>query len=55
MNAYRMNHLARKLGLSPSPVGDGRLRDALKSTSFGALSAARAIVRGRLPGAGRWY
>ena len=39
---YQVNHYLRKLGLSPAPPGQSRLRDTLKSTGLGALSKSGA-------------
>jgi hypothetical protein len=42
---YRLNHLLRKSGLSPSPPGGVRWRDRLKVAAAGGLDFARRVRR----------
>jgi hypothetical protein len=46
---YRMNHLLRRLGLEPRPVGESRMRDETKHALFRAQEALRAIAALRSP------
>jgi len=47
VETYRANHVLRKLGLSPTPVGDSWVRDALKHRTLGAVRRVRDLARGR--------
>lgn len=44
---YRANCVLRRLGLSPTPVGDSRVRDALKRRTLGAARRVRDLAHGR--------
>jgi len=47
VETYRANHVLRRLGLSPTPVGDSWVRDSLKRRTVGAVRLARDLARGR--------
>ena len=47
VETYRVNHVLRRLGLSPIPAGTSVLRDALKRHALGAVRRLRALARGR--------
>jgi len=47
VETYRANHVMRRLGLSPAPVGDSWVRDSLKRRTVGAVRRARDLARGR--------
>jgi hypothetical protein len=47
VETYRANHVMRKLGLSPAPVGGNWVRDSLKRHTVGAVRLARDLARGR--------
>jgi hypothetical protein len=49
VQTYRANHVLRRLGLSPTPVGDSWVRDSLKRRTVGAVRLARDLARGRTP------
>ncbi len=47
VEAYRVNHVMRKLGLSPTPVGESRLRDSVKVRTLAAARRVRSLAQGR--------
>ncbi|HEU4728985.1 MAG TPA: cupin-like domain-containing protein [Kofleriaceae bacterium] len=47
VETYRVNHVLRRIGLSPRPVGDSWVRDSLKQRTLGAVRRVRALARGR--------
>jgi hypothetical protein len=47
VETYRANYVLRKLGLSPTPVGDSWVRDSLKHRTLGAARLVRDLARGR--------
>ncbi|HET7501941.1 MAG TPA: cupin-like domain-containing protein [Kofleriaceae bacterium] len=47
VETYRVNHVLRRIGLSPRPVGDSWMRDSLKYRTLGAVRRVRALARGR--------
>lgn len=47
VETYRVNHVMRRFGLSPSPVGDSSVRDSLKRHMLGAARVVRDLARGR--------
>jgi ribosomal protein L16 Arg81 hydroxylase len=47
VETYRVNHVLRGLGLSPTPVGDSRVRDSLKVRTLGAARRVRNLARGK--------
>src|SRR5262249_38435592 len=47
VETYRVNHLLRRFGLSPKPVGDSPVRDSLKRHTLGAARTVRALARGK--------
>lgn len=47
VETYRVNHVIRGLGLSPSPVGVSPVRDSWKRRSLGAARRVRNLVTGR--------
>lgn len=47
VETYRVNHVMRRLGLSPTPVGDSPVRDSLKCRTLGAARVVRDLARGR--------
>jgi len=49
VQTYRANRVMRRLGLSPTPVGDSWVRDSLKRRTVGAVRLARDLARGRTP------
>jgi hypothetical protein len=56
VEAYRANHVLRRLGLSPRPVGDSPMRDSLKVHTLGAVRRVRDLARGRTGERQvRWY
>jgi hypothetical protein len=48
VEAYRANSLMRSLGLTPGPIGDNPVRDALKVQAVGAMRVVRNLARGKL-------
>jgi hypothetical protein len=48
VETYRANHLLRRLGMTPTPVGDSWVRDSLKRRSVGAVRRVRDLSRGRI-------
>jgi hypothetical protein len=56
VDTYRANHLLRRLGRSPSPVGHRPVEDLVKRVGMGLLRRGLALVRGRrFEAAPRWY
>jgi Cupin-like domain len=47
VETYRVNHVMRRIGLSPRPVGDSAMRDSLKRHMLGAARVVRELARGR--------
>jgi hypothetical protein len=47
VETYRANHVIRRLGLSPAPVGGSWVRDSLKRHTVGAMRRARNLARGK--------
>jgi hypothetical protein len=47
VEAHRANHVLRRLGLSPRPVGDNAVRDSLKRRTLVAVRRVRDLARGR--------
>lgn len=47
VETYRANHVMRRFGLSPAPVGDSQVRDSLKRHTLGAVRRMRDLARGR--------
>lgn len=47
VEAYRANHMMRRMGLSPRPVGDSGAIDSLKRHTVGAVRRVRNLARGR--------
>lgn len=47
VETYRANHVLRRLGVSPVPVGDNQVRDSLKRRTLGAVRRVRNLARGR--------
>jgi len=47
VETYRVNHVLRRFGLSPRPVGDSPVRDSLKRRTLGAARRVRDLTRGR--------
>jgi Cupin-like domain len=47
VETYRANHVLRRLGVSPMPVGDNQVRDSLKRRTLGAVRRVRNLARGR--------
>jgi hypothetical protein len=48
VETYRANHMMRRMGLSPAPVGDSQVRDSLKRHTLGAARRVRNLARGRI-------
>jgi len=46
VEVYRANCVMRRLGLSPTPVGDSPVRDTLKLRTLGAARRVRDLARG---------
>jgi hypothetical protein len=56
VHAYQANHVLRRLGLSPKPVGDNAVRDSLKRITLAAARRVRDMARGRTVERQRpWY
>src|ERR1044071_8089360 len=49
VETYRVNHVMRRLGLSPRPVGDSPVRDSLKRHTLEVARTVRNLARGRRP------
>jgi hypothetical protein len=47
VETYRANHVMRRFGLSPGPVGDSQVVDSLKRHTVGAVRRVRNLTRGR--------
>src|SRR5215813_5867460 len=47
VETYRVNHVLRRFGLSPTPVGDSPVRDSLKRRTLGVARTVRDLARGR--------
>jgi hypothetical protein len=47
VETYRANHVLRRFGLSPRPVGDSWVRDSFKRHTLGAARMVRNLARGR--------
>src|SRR5439155_6093910 len=47
VETYRVNHVLRRFGLSPTPVGDSPVRDSLKRRTLEARRRMRDLTRGR--------
>jgi ribosomal protein L16 Arg81 hydroxylase len=47
VETYRVNHVLRRFGLSPKPVGNSPVRDSLKRHTLGAARVVRDLTRGR--------
>jgi hypothetical protein len=56
VQAYQANHVMRRFGMSPRPIGDSAVRDSLKRHTLGAVRRMRDLARGhaveRRP---QWY
>jgi hypothetical protein len=56
VETYRANFMMRRLGLSPTPVGDNPMRDTLKRRTLGAARRVRNLTLGRTSERQmRWY
>jgi len=47
VETYRVNHVLRRFGLTPKPVGDSPVRDSLKRHTLEAARVVRDLTRGR--------
>ena len=47
VEAYRVNHVLRRIGLSPRPVGTSPATDSLKAHTLEAARAVRDLARFR--------
>ena len=47
VETYRVNHVMRRFGLSPRPVGDSMVSDSFKRHMLGAARVMRDLARGR--------